>query len=70
MDYKAKLVSVFNKCPFLDKSVIAREIEMDPRNFRRYITNNETPVTEKVFNKIFPALQKAQDNFYKALNDE
>ena len=70
MDYKAKLVSIFEICPFLDKSVIAREIEMDPGNFRRYVANNNTPVTEKVYNKIFPALQKAQGQFYKALNDE
>lgn len=65
---KEDLIKIFNDCPFLDKTQIARLIKMDDGNFRAYVGNNNTKVTEKTYNKIKGGLDLALELFTASLN--
>lgn len=65
---KEELIKIFNDCPFLDKTQIAKLIEMNDGNFRSYVGDNNTKVTEKTYNKIKGGLELALELFAASLN--
>lgn len=67
MDYKKKLIQIFTDVPAMKKEDLAASIGMDPGNFRRYVSNNETVVTEKTYDKIMSAIVKHHTDLTEAL---
>lgn len=68
MDYKEKLQAIFKECPFLEYKGIADLAGMDPSNFRKYVQDDKTIVTEKTYKKIISALSKAREQLIIVLD--
>ena len=67
MNYKEKLIQIFQSVPALKKEELAESIGMDPGNFRRYVSENTTVVTEKTYDKIMSAIVKHHTDLSEAL---
>jgi predicted transcriptional regulator with HTH domain len=68
MDYRAKLVSIFEKLYFINLSDLARHIGMDPSNLRNY-SKGKLQISEEKYNTIIKGIEEFTEKMEEAKAD-